>query len=793
MLGVLLWNIFLFAAGAITVLVSAWWWILNYESPTIEPTRPTITNSSLPGSLVDKLKQGIGLHRRETCFALNLILQFFFQEKRYEAGITRWLTNMLTLEFSELLKHRALSKFIHNMQIRDLNLGTNFPVIRAVTAKRVNLNPETSNLEQVDILVELEYNGGAQLAIDASSRFSKSAMVKIKVVHLAGNGRLQFSRYPFTHWSFSFYEEPQVEFEVYSSLGLHIPRFNAIITSQLRGVLKRKHTLPYFKLRGPPLIKRQVHPVNEEGCSVPPGRLTGEIVKCTRLQSALVEDVMYCTVMVSEVPIICAVEKPSVGICIVQDLILKRPHGSSAGILLHNADEGTPVVESVNQSSPAFAAGLRKNDVLIAVNGTYLSSSQQAAKLFSSSNINGDVDNISLRVKRIIPLEQKKQVAGEQKGANMDGGSTLVGEDACPGDMSGSGRSTPDSSHNNSPELKRKLLELHTLNVETKTWALTQDRSPIAAGIAKSLPRPVTTSNQDKSPGQCPGVQSFSSSGTNEKSERPPSNQSSKAGTPTSSELVIPSAAERRPARRHTSKIRPHIKMMHTNTIEGSTDPVFNSDFEFWLEEENKFLNVAVWSRSNGVKRVPDVETVDNKNANGKSGQKEKEREKKRSRDVEKSKLKEDKVVADVTEDTLVGYINMPVISLIPETTLNTQGHAVRILTLKPPHPKCPEVMGDPLNAHKGFDKNLCYGDIMLSLTYQPQDRCDMSLRIGQDKSSNRPLSEDESLTDGTVSEEDEMFGMQDIVEDRSHDFKRTHFQSAVQCDFCRKKARICF
>ncbi|KAK3853160.1 hypothetical protein Pcinc_040286 [Petrolisthes cinctipes] len=115
-------------------------------------------------------------------------------------------------------------------------------------------------------------------------------MVKIKVVHLAGNGRLQFSRHPFTHWSFSFYDEPQVEFEVYSSLGLHIPRFNTIIISQLRGMLKRKHTLPYFKLRGPPLIYTTSHLTShftnneDEGYSVPPGRLTGSVVKCSRLQ-----------------------------------------------------------------------------------------------------------------------------------------------------------------------------------------------------------------------------------------------------------------------------------------------------------------------------------------------------------------------------------------------------------------------------------------------------------------------------------------------------------------------------
>ncbi|XP_064104198.1 PDZ domain-containing protein 8-like [Macrobrachium nipponense] len=965
MLGVLLWNLFMFLAGAVAVLLSAWWWITTQESSNSEQERPTVTSTCLPNVLIDKLKQG--LHRRETCFALNLVLQFFFQEKRYEAGIIRWLTNMLTLEFNELLRHKTLSKFIHNMQIRDLNLGTNFPVIRAVTAKHVNLNPDTSNLEQIDILVELEYNGGIQLAVDASSRFSKSAMVKIKVVQLSGNGRLQFSRYPFTHWSFSFYEEPRVEFEVYSSLGLHIPRFNAIIISQLRGVLKRKHTLPYFKLRGPPLIKRPLHPANEEGCSVPPGRLTGEVVSGPTRNAALVDEIMYCTVMLSEVPIICAIEKPA-GMYIILDITLKRPHGASAGILLHNAEEGTQMVESVQQSSPAYAAGLRKNDVLLAVNGTYLSSSQQAAKLFSSSSISGDVDNITLRVKRIIPVDQRKMVA-EQKPICSDGASSVIGEEttgrlhvasgnqtvvalcttnmssyngdkslsarldssvsstsgcgypsggvgggaashssvvgssshggrvdadvnnatsivgcdgfsrvdvgsssshggvggvgmrgtdnhsaSCigsvgtgpvtsstvggsgdddvvhgtsravspshllagimgsfnggrpakhrslpgspvlqrtnrtrvnstrEGDVSGSGRSTPDSSHNSSPELKRKLLELHTLSSDPRPSTLNQDRSPIAPNTNRSVPRSALNSNQDKSPGPTNVNQNFSGS-----SEKPSSNQSSKAGTPTSPEIIIPQQMERRHGRRYGSKFRPHIKVVQTPATEGNTDPVFNSDFEFWLEEENKYLNVAIWSKSSSSKQDCDVDCAE-KNVDCKFLLRDRDKEKRKLKEAEKAKFKEDKVLADLTEDTLVGYVNIPIISLIPETTLNTQGHAVRILTLKPPHPKCPEVIGDPLTPHKGFDMNLCYGDVMLSLTYQPQDRCDIQMKVNQDKVSSRPISEDESLTDGTVSEEDDSYGMHDIVEDRIHDFKRTHFNSAVQCNFCKKK-----
>ncbi|XP_047495441.1 PDZ domain-containing protein 8-like isoform X2 [Penaeus chinensis] len=971
MLGAFLWNLFIFASGAISILISAWWWITTQEELPPEPKRRPVVNSSLPEDLAEKLRAD-SYHKRETCFALNLILQFFFQEKRYESGILRWVTNQLTLEFNELLKHKALSKVIHNMQIRDLNLGTNFPVIKAVTAKHVNLNPDTSVLEQIDILVEVEYNGGIQLAVDASSRLSKAAMVKIKVVHLSGNGRLQFSRHPFTHWSFSFFEEPQVEFEVYSSLGLHIPRFNSIITSQLKGILKRKHTLPYFKLRGPPLIKRPLQPTNEEGCSVPPGRLTGAVVKCSRLQTALIGEVMYCTVILCEVPIVCAVEKPS-GVWAILDLTLKRPHGSSAGILLHNADEGVQMVESVTQCSPAHAAGLKKNDILLAVNGTYLHSGHQAAKLFTTNNINGDSNSILLRVKRLILPESKKMVA-EQRAVGSDGATTVVGEDttgrpqvtscgqpvvspctasssysgdksssawvessssgtsgcggsgdgtarggaglsrscgvgsisrgggvgraggggnetssassgtsggyyvnvgSCSrgvggsyrgadypsasscvgsggvgmyvgsssggtedegvlggsravspshllaglmgslngsrpakhrslpgspvlqrtsrnrvnstrdGEISGSGRSTPDSSHNSSPELKRKLLDLHTLTVDSKPTVPGQDKSPVAASVNKTVPRPVIGVGPDKSPGPGVGGQSFglSQSGV----EKPPSNQSSKAGTPTSPDSLMGlSNLEKRGGRRYMGKSKTHLKSIQTPFVDGNREPMFESDFEFWLEEENKYLSIAIWSRNiTSVKPDEDFGFKDNKD---KAKTKENEKDRRKQKESEKAKAREE-VLAGLTEDTLVGYSNLPLISLIPETTLNTQGHVTKILTLNPPHPKCPEMISDSLLAHKGFDMKLCYGDVMLSLTYQPQDRCETLGRGILDKNyASSPISEDESLTDGTLSEEDEISVTQEIVEDRNHDFKRTHFHSATHCDFCRKK-----
>ena len=70
------------------------------------------------------------------------------------------------------------------LQIRDLNLGNNFPVIKAVTPMHVSFHQESSLFKQIDISVEVEYTGGFQLAIDAITKISKTAMVKIKGLFL---------------------------------------------------------------------------------------------------------------------------------------------------------------------------------------------------------------------------------------------------------------------------------------------------------------------------------------------------------------------------------------------------------------------------------------------------------------------------------------------------------------------------------------------------------------------------------------------------------------------------------
>lgn len=71
------------------------------------------------------------------------------------------------------------------------------------------------------------------------------------VKHISGLARLQFTRIPYTHWSFSFYNEPVLELAVESHFQGRQLQSNItnLIVNQIKKAIKRKHTLPNYKIR----------------------------------------------------------------------------------------------------------------------------------------------------------------------------------------------------------------------------------------------------------------------------------------------------------------------------------------------------------------------------------------------------------------------------------------------------------------------------------------------------------------------------------------------------------------
>ncbi|KAG5266774.1 hypothetical protein AALO_G00236070 [Alosa alosa] len=355
------------------------------SSPKQQPPPPPSQNESLNTS------------KSETCGFLNAIFLFLFRELRDTPVVRHWITKKIKVEFEELLQTKTAGRLLEGLSLRDISLGNSLPVFKtAKLIKPVSVN-EDGMPEELNFEVDLEYNGGFHLAIDVDLVFGKSAYLFVKMTRVVGRLKLQFTRMPFTHWSFSFLEDPLIDFEVKSQFeGRPLPQLTSIIVNQLKRVIKKKHTLPNYKIRYKPFFPFQVQPPLASTCEqdlslgdtrLVEGRLRVTLVECSRLfilGSYDRETYVHCTFELSE-----REWKEKTRSSIKTTEVVKGPSGSWGMTFRHvAASEGDAVhvgIETVIPNSPAALADLQKGDRLIAIGGVKVTSSVQVPKLLKQS------------------------------------------------------------------------------------------------------------------------------------------------------------------------------------------------------------------------------------------------------------------------------------------------------------------------------------------------------------------------------------------------------------------------
>lgn len=200
---------------------------------------------------------------RETCYFLNATILFLFRELRDTALARRWVTKKIKVEFEELLLTKTAGRLLEGLSLREVFLGDTVPFIKTIRLVRPVVassagepdGPDADALpatcpEELAFEAEVEYNGGFHLAIDVDLVFGKSAYLFVKLSRVVGRLRFVLTRVPFTHWFFSFVEDPLIDFEVRSQFeGRPMPQLTSIIVNQLKKIIKRKHTLPSYKIR----------------------------------------------------------------------------------------------------------------------------------------------------------------------------------------------------------------------------------------------------------------------------------------------------------------------------------------------------------------------------------------------------------------------------------------------------------------------------------------------------------------------------------------------------------------
>lgn len=227
------------------------------------------------------------------------------------------------------------------------------------------------------------------------------------------------------------------------------PQIISLITGQIRRAVRRKHTLPRYKLRYKPFFRRlndEAVDLSEVRCpliishdyenveavvnryvfaqvanvQLTPGYLEVSLLEVSRLNLGLnmlnaekSQIEVYCTVSVDSTPWVYLTQYTGVPYMVL-DLIISKVGSQQLGVVFKQ--ELAPeighfcvLVETIVAGSPAAIAEMRKGDVLVAVDGKKVSNMNQVAKF-----VKGAVQR-----RFIIRVERKYSKVDLEKQINM--------------------------------------------------------------------------------------------------------------------------------------------------------------------------------------------------------------------------------------------------------------------------------------------------------------------------------------------------------------------------------------
>ncbi|KYN18193.1 PREDICTED: PDZ domain-containing protein 8 isoform X1 [Trachymyrmex cornetzi] len=668
--------IFTFVCGVICTLALQFYLFKRYleSGPQAAPPQRQLQHgkTQLPKELVEQMQEERAnsnnsmarqaMSQGNENLAINLTLQFLFNELRNAERVRLWLYRKLNNEFKELLTQSTTAKLLDSVKLRDLNLGTQFPTIKGLEVADSKIDADTGLLESLDLALDLHYSGNFQLSIDVKMLLGKTAYMALQVKRISGKARLQFTRVPYTHWSLSFYSDPILELEVQSQFqGRQLqPQIISIITSQIRRAVKRKHTLPRYKMRYKPFFRR----LNDEAVDLSevastqltPGYLEVILLEISRLNLAPIvlnngEDVsqieVYCTMSIDSTPWIYLTQYNGVPYMVL-DLIISKTGSQQLGVvfkqeIVPEIGQMCVLVETIVSGSPAAIAEMRKGDILVAVDSKKVSNMNQVAKFVKSAVQRRFIIRVERRYSKADSSERGQKtdneriLFAERKTSKSDSVGKLdspsvedAGKMKFETQIKFSDLRDSDTDLTDTRSETNKLFKRRKSSIQTEEIAQTPDTTPS---------RRIST------------ISTSSASSSNVQFYLPDD-----SNTNNIADLY------------HNTKEKPYASLI-----------TFEETKSFRIDSELQYLNVGVWGRVKGGETPP----------------------------------------------KLLGYINAPVKLILSQCCTSTTGHYLKCHALLPPDSASLATSYVRLQGYSGFDPTLCYGDILLSYVWescQPSD-----------------------------------------------------------------------
>lgn len=282
------------------------------------------------------------------------------------------------------------------------------------------------HLENVELLLDLDYHGNFHLSIDADMVLGKKGFLSIKgilmlllalkfhslinecsfslfiaVKSVSGLARLHFTRKPYTHWSLCFMGDPVIELDIETQFqGRLMAQSNvtSLISNQIRKAIRRKHTLPNYKLRFKPFFHATLDDDIDYSEVQFDGSLDVNVAELTRISFPVHVNHVFCTVTLAPMAWVTASQYDERNSLCTFDIEIHKAKNQQIGIAFKQIEQSV-MIEAILPNTPAMKAQLCKGDMLISIEGKKINNINQITKIIRSLNRPVFV----LRIERIVP------------------------------------------------------------------------------------------------------------------------------------------------------------------------------------------------------------------------------------------------------------------------------------------------------------------------------------------------------------------------------------------------------
>ncbi|XP_023298592.2 PDZ domain-containing protein 8 [Lucilia cuprina] len=686
------------------------------QSPAAAVTATATTTSSTTAGAptTPSLPNPLGIHLNSkdadasSLISLNFVMQFLFHELKNSNRVRKWFYRKLSLELDELIAKTTTGKLFDKLTIKQLELGDQFPEIKTLRVHNVELDESGERIENLDLLLEIHYMGNFRTSIDADMVLGKKGSLTLKVKQLSGLARLQFTRNPYTHWSLSFLGDPELDLAIESKYQGRQMQSNitSLISNQIRKAVRRKHTLPNYKLRYKPFFhKTPEEDVGESEGIQPNGVLEVKVSEISRLMCPAHLTDIYCSITMASLAFVEAHQQDDRHVMVSLDVEIHKAKNQQIGIIFKQSSADIVEIEAVLPNTPACKSNLKVGDILLAIEGKRVTTIQQVAKVIKGLQSN----NFSLRIDRVIPGIIRNDAIledldiYEDVGDNKSGyGTAAKPIDTIPIRSSIDKGTSSESSLSNTPTNSPKKTKL------------------IAKALKKTISRDHSDSLKDEESKSKAKVLAKQAT-------------LHKVPSKTNCESLLSSFG---------TGVNDVEHYYQHSTIDCKLATLIHMEdvCNFKLDTQCRFLNVCVYGKSLG-------------------------------------------------ENQLLGFTNIPIYQILAECCETSLSQSFKTYELNPPIPQ--DLKNHHLSTQSGFNPNLCFGDILFAFTWDgnpnlaaTETPSKQTLKIKSKSVTSVDKTDDSGYSDTISIKSTDTTAYQT----RAHNFIRTHFQRATQCDFCGKK-----